>query len=252
MREQVAQQRYVRQGGNPASHDTRSGRNRGDVITYTDRRGAVIASDDGDYDDDYPPRQHTSSIRYTQGNTRYQFHPDQVQHIPPRRSAIPLQEAKRTTEDMPVAPRYRKRRWRPHPLFMLGFGMLFMLGLWQGLTALNTWWQLHQDDAMYGRPRTAQYDVIVGHNDSPTHKTHIIVLNLNAKVVIIELPGGDNSKAKIYQGGQLFGQNADLYPVTLSFRDVNGDGLIDMIVTVQGGQIIFLNKNGQFILQQSH
>ncbi len=257
MNEQIAQHQYQRQQGRPPSHDTQSGQPRGDVITYTDRRGAAIESDEGDYDDDYPPRQHTSSIRYdvdtyTQGNTRYQFHPDQVQHIPRRRSAVPLQEAQRTTEDMTEAPRHRKRRWRPHPLFVLGFGMLLMLGLWQGLTALSNWWQLHQDDATYGRPRTAQYDVIVGHNDSPTNKTHIIAFNLNARVVIIELPGRDSSKAKIYQGAQLFGQNADLDPITLSFRDVNGDGLMDMIVTVQGAQIIYLNKNGQFVPQQSH
>jgi len=64
--------------------------------------------------------------------------------------------------------------------------------------------------------------------------------------------GETSSKAKIYQGPQIFGQNADLDPVTLSFRDVNGDGLLDMIVTVQGAQLMFLNKNGQFVLQQSH
>lgn len=254
MREQIANRQYTRQRGKP---DTRSGHQRGDGITYSDRRGAVIEPDESDYDDEWPPRHHTSGIRYdvdtyTQGNTRYQFHPEQVQHIPRRRSAVPLHEAQRTTEDMPIAPRHRKRRWRSHPLFVLGCGMLLMLGLWQGLTALSNWWQLHQDDATYGRPRTAQYDVVVGHNDSPTHKTHIIAFNLNARVVIIELPGGDSSKAKIYQGVQLFGQNADLDPVTLSFRDVNEDGLLDMIVTVQGAQLIYLNKNGQFVPQQSH
>ena len=97
-----------------------------------------------------------------------------------------------------------------------------------------------------------QYDVVVGHNDSPEHQTHLIVMNLNARVLIIELPGGESNKAKIYQGPQLFGPNADLDPVTLSFRDVDGDGTTDMIVNVQGAQIVFLNKNGQFVLQQSH
>ena len=34
--------------------------------------------------------------------------------------------------------------------------------------------------------------------------------------------------------------------VTLHFKDVNGDGKPDMIVSVQDSTIIFLNENGQF------
>ena len=97
-----------------------------------------------------------------------------------------------------------------------------MLLAWTGLQALGAWWSLHQDDVTYGRPRTAQYDVVVGHNDSASHPTHFIALNLHATVEVIELPGGDSSKAKIYRGPQLFGPGADLYPVTLSFPDPTG------------------------------
>jgi hypothetical protein len=245
MKQQVAQQTYTRK------RQGQSYQQRGDIITYSDSQGRDVEYDVEEDDNQWPQRQGTSAVRY-QGNTpRYQLHPDQVQPMVRRKSAVPI-DTQRTTEDMSVAPPYSKRRWRPHPLFVLGFGMLLMLGLWQGLTMFSNWWQVHQDDATYGRPRTAQYDVIVGHNDSPTNKTHIIALNLNARVEIIELPGGDSSHAKIYQGPQLFGQNADLFPVTLSFRDVNGDGLLDMVINVQGAQIIYLNKNGAFVPPPSH
>src|SRR5713226_3403973 len=241
----------------------------GDRITYQDSRGHVIEADDddeGDYDDVWPPRPPNSARRYNmaspqqQGTTRYQFHPDQVQRIPARRSAQhvpPAQTARGTqhrTEDVPVAPIRRTRSgFRAHPVLWLGVGILLMFAAWTGAQALGAWWMLHQADATYGRPRIAQYDVVVGHNDSPTHQTHLIAMNLHARVVIIEIPGGDSAKAKIYPGPQLYGQDADLYPVTLRFQDVDGDGKTDMIVTVQGTQIVYLNQNGQFVLQpQSH
>lgn len=140
-------------------------------------------------------------------------------------------------------------------MLYLGIGMIVMLGLWTGLTYAVSWYTTWQDDLHFGRPRTAQYDVVVGHNDSPTDKTHIIALNLNRTVVIIELPGGDTSKARIYKGPTLFGQGSELAPVTLSFRDTTGDGRLDMIVHVQDSQLIYLNQkvNGvwQFVPQQS-
>jgi hypothetical protein len=235
----------------------------GERITYQDSRGRVIEADDdeGEYDDVWPPRLPNSSRRYNmaspQGNTRYQFHPDQVQRIPARRSAqhvppaLAARGTQRTTEDIPTAPaRHTRRGFRAHPVLWLGVGMLLMFAAWIGVQALGAWWMLHQADATYGRPRTAQYDVVVGHDDSPTHQTHLIAMNLHARVVIIEIPGGDSAKAKIYQGLQLYGQDADLYPVTLRFQDVDGDGKTDMIVIVQGTQIIYLNQNGQFVQQQ--
>jgi len=240
---------------------------RGENITYQDSRGHVIEADDDDgdaYDDVWPPRLSNSSRRYNiaptqQGNTRYQFHPDQVQPIPPRRSAQPVNGAptargtQRSTEDIPVAPRrHTSSGFRAHPLLWFGLGMILMFAAWIGVQAFGSWWMLHQADATYGRPRTAQYDVVVGHNDSPTHQTHLIAMNLHARVVIVEIPGGDSAKAKIYEGPHLYGVDADLYPVTLRFQDVDGYGKTDMIVTVQGTQIIYLNQNGQFVLQPSH
>src|SRR5260370_12306232 len=50
----------------------------------------------------------------------------------------------------------------------------------------------------------------------------------------------------VYLGPTLLGEGEDLAVVTLRFKDVNGDGKPDMIVSVQDSTIIFLNENGQF------
>ena len=63
---------------------------------------------------------------------------------------------------------------------------------------------------------------------------------------VIEFPGGDPTKAKVYVGPILVGPGQDLSPVTLTFKDVNGDGKPDMIVNVQGSHFVFINDNGQF------
>ena len=108
-----------------------------------------------------------------------------------------------------------------------------------------------QDDWHYGRPRTFQIDAVVGHNDSPSHPSHFIAMNLNRRVLIIELPGGDSSKAKIFNGPVLIGPGQDLAPVTLTFQDVNGDGLVDMIVNVQDAHFVYINAKGTFLPARS-
>jgi hypothetical protein len=135
---------------------------------------------------------------------------------------------------------------RFHWLFYVGMAMLVMTLMWGGLSALNSWWQVKQDDLHYGRPRTYQVDQAVGHNDSPTKPSHFIALNLNRHIEIIEFPGGDPTKAKIYIGPVLMGPGQDLAPVTLAFKDVNGDGKPDMIVMVQDSRFVFINDGSSF------
>lgn len=214
--------------------------------------------DEDGYDDQWPPRTPSSSRRYVQstttsqqhGTTRYTLHPNQVQRMP-----IPArQSAQRLTQEPPAMPLRQRRRsggsvFRSHALGWVVFGMLVIVLGWTGLQALGAWWNLHQDDATYGRPRTAQYDVVVGHNDSASSPTHIIALNLHATIEVIELPGGDATKAKIYQGPHLFGSGADLFPVTLTFPDPTGSGKPNMEIHVQGVLFVYLNQNGQFVPQ---
>jgi hypothetical protein len=133
-------------------------------------------------------------------------------------------------------------RW----LIFAALAATIMILSWMAVSALANWWQVTQDDWHYGRPRTYQVDAVVGHNDSVAHPTHFIAINLNRHIEIIEIPGGDATKAKIYAGPILIGQGQDLTPVTLTFKDVNSDGKPDMIVNVGDSHFVYINENGGF------
>ena len=135
---------------------------------------------------------------------------------------------------------------RAHPLLLLGIGMIVMLVLWTLLTLAVSWWNTTWDDLHYGRLRTFQTDMVVGHNDSSSNLSHFIAMNLNGRIEVIEFPGGDATHAHIYLGPQLYGTGSDLFPVTLSFVDVSGHHQPDMLVHFQASQLIFINAAGGF------
>lgn len=143
------------------------------------------------------------------------------------------------TEDLPE--RYQ-RHLRFHWLFFVGLAMMTMLIGWILLTTVANWWSIQQDDWQYGRPRTAQYDINVGHGTAQHPGSHFIVENLHRQIIVIEIPADDPGKAKIYVGPLLIGPGQDLTPVTLSFKDLNGDGKLDLIINVQQSHFVFLNK----------
>jgi hypothetical protein len=185
------------------------------------RASRTVSQDyEPDDEDDYTTSVPRSDIRYpigrpytfTQGNRRIVLHPEP----PPKKNK--------------------------HYLVYVGVGMLFMLALWVGFQMLGNWWNNH----VYGNPLTYQTDQVVGHSDSTDHPTHFIAINLNSRVTIIEIPGGDPSHARIYSGPTLYSDNGDSIPVTLEFKDVNGDGKVDMIVHIGDKQIIYLNDGTQF------
>ena len=134
-----------------------------------------------------------------------------------------------------------------HWLFILGIGMVLMLGLWAGLSGLTNWWTNHQLDAAYGFPRTYQADAVIYAGDSADHPSHYIFLNLAGTVEIIELPHGDSAHARIYKGPQIFSDNAALVPVTGEFKNVNGR--VEMLVHIQNQVIIYVNDGTQFKAQ---
>jgi hypothetical protein len=143
--------------------------------------------------------------------------------------------------------RSKRNFWHgAHPLLYLGIGMISMLALWTVLTMAVSWLNTTWDDIHYGRPRTFQIDAFVGHNETSGVPSHFIAINLNGRVEIIEFPGGDATKARVYLGPQLYGAGDDLIPVTLRFADVNGDHLQDMIIHIQSSQIVFINDQGGF------
>jgi hypothetical protein len=198
------------------------------TIQRASRQYAPPPQDDPDEDDDYTTSMPRSAIRYPlgrpytyqQGNRRIVFHPEP----PPKKHT--------------------------HWLLYFSVSMLAMLALWVGFQMLGSWWSAHQEDATYGFPRTYQVDAVVGHDDSAAHPTHFVFLNLKGRVVIIELPGGKVAQARIYNGPAIIGGNPEQTPVTADFQDVNGDGKLDMFVTIGTQQFTYLNDGAQFKPQQ--
>ncbi|MBC8162432.1 MAG: hypothetical protein H7Z42_14575 [Roseiflexaceae bacterium] len=104
------------------------------------------------------------------------------------------------------------------------------------------------DDLRYGRPRTDHLTAYVQHGETPGHPTHLMAVNLNRQVSVIEIPGGDPAKARSISGPYLFGAKEDLTPVTLHLRDMDGDGRPDLLIDVRREQIVYLNRDDAFRL----
>src|SRR6266481_8476939 len=168
-----------------------------------------------------------------------------------RTTAAP-RKAGKAAKNLPKMPRQKAVKskgkfWRgAHPLLYLGIGMLAMLALWTVLSMAVSWGSTTWNDLHYGRPRTFQTDAVVDHNDSSSNPSHFIALNLNGRIEVIEFPGGDASKARIYIGPQLYSNGDNLIPVTLSFVDVNGNHHPDMILHFQDTRLVYINENGGF------
>ncbi len=145
-------------------------------------------------------------------------------------------------------PRHNRRHLpRFHGLVWLGVALAVMIVGWVAFTTVAHWWLVTRDDWQYGRPRTFQIDANVGHGTARSPMSHFLALNLNKHIEVIEIPGGDARKSKIYVGPTLIGDGQELTPVTLTFADVNKDGLPDMSIHIGDGTFLFLNqKDGTF------
>lgn len=207
--------------------------------------------DDADVPSGYPdelPRVVPKSVVYRATEAHPVARPVQPSRIPARASRIEVrsgpaprrQSDRRKTEQL-------SRTWRLHPLVFVGLALIIAILGWVVFTTIATWVTNAENHWHYGYPRTAQYDVVVGHQDSAAHPSHFIALNYDGQVEVIEFPGGDVSHARIYTGVALIGPNANLVPVTLVFQDVNGDGKLDMIVIAGTARYVFLNEHGQFV-----
>ena len=122
--------------------------------------------------------------------------------------------------------------------------LLLAVGQW-----VWNWGHTTLDDLQYGRPRTFQVDAFVGHEAGKT-ASHFVALNLHGQVEIMELPGGDPARAKLYIGPQIAASNADLLPVTLSFVENPHTHRLDLLVHCGNTQIRYYNAVDHFEAQK--
>ncbi len=134
-----------------------------------------------------------------------------------------------------------------HGLFLIGVGMLVMIGLFVGGNWAISAWQEHQLDATYSFPRFWQTDQVLGiDHDNASHPSHLIFQNLNGHVVFIVIPAGDISQARIYSVTTLFGPDASSTPVTASFQDLGHTGKLDILIHIGNQTIVYLNTGNGF------
>ncbi len=221
-------------------------------VTLVKKQPRPIEYDVADDDSVYVTRRPSSARKYQQPIQQGIADDLTAQSGPliQRRRASKELNTNNGTMSSAVAPPLMEKRWKRFPLaaVLLGMGVTIILAV--GLSFLGSWWRIHQDDMQYGRPRTFQFDAVVGHEDSASNPTHFILINLNRHVEIIELPGGDGAHAHIYLGPILFGDGQDLTPVTAQVQDVNGDGRPDLIVHIQDQTIVFINTGTAFRPQE--
>jgi len=215
------------------------------------------------YTDDYvidkglmdEPRRNTSVVRLDSPQTTQAHRSSDLQlspSIPQRRPAgltgnLPRQ-SRHTTPRQTETHKHKGIHW----FVPLGVGMLAMLAVWITGSWLLAWSLQRYNDVRYGNPRTYQMDAVVGHNkDSLQKPSHFIATNYNRQAVIIEFMAGDPAKSVSYVAPiYIAGDNGDLAPVTLEFRDVNGDRIPDMIIHIhlpnQDQLSVFINDGSRF------
>jgi hypothetical protein len=198
----------------------------------------------------YQPYHVSPEHVYQQGNQRYHV---RYVDVPPRRSRqaqLPPHRQRHSdideleTERPPASVRQGRG---VHSLVWLGVFLLVLLLGWMGLNVVSSWWQGVQNDWTYGKQRHFEINAVVGHRDSATNPSHFTAENNNGEIIVIELPGGNVTQAKIYQI-ETVPNNAGNPPVKLSFQDMNADGRPDMLVVIGDGSAtlyVTLYNNGK-------
>lgn len=127
-------------------------------------------------------------------------------------------------------------------------GILALLAVYVLVSSVISAGRTLMDDITYGRPRTFHLTANVGRAEEANAPTHLVAMNLERQVVILEIPGGDASRVRTLPGPYLFGAREDLTPVTMRLADVNGDAAPDLVVRVKNEEMVYLNRDGSFNL----
>lgn len=127
-------------------------------------------------------------------------------------------------------------------------GLIAVLAAYVLLSSIFGLMQTFVHDMQYGRPRTFHLTANIGRAEEVGAPTHLIAMNLDRQVVILELPGGDVTQIRTLPGPYLFGAGEDLTPVTMRLADMNGDSAPDLVVRVKNEEMVYLNRESSFAL----
>jgi hypothetical protein len=181
---------------------------------------------------------HRSAKQRTTGQHRTITGQFSVVNNPSHRATGPLQPAY-----IPAQPQRRAARL-PYVITTLLVLTAFALIA----SSLLTWSRIKLDDLRYGRPRTTSLNGFVNHNETGGVPSQFVAMNVNRRVVVFEIPGGDPAQIRTLTGPYLFGANEDLTPVRLRLALVNDDKESDLVVSVKNEEIVYINENGNFRL----
>ncbi len=142
------------------------------------------------------------------------------------------------------APDRPRRMFRFMPLLTAVTYVLALLAIVVLAQRAMTWGQRWLDDVRYGFPRSARISGIVAPGDVDGLPTQIIALNMYGQVSILVLPGSDATQVQVLEGPYLFGRDGAYAVARPTLYDVNGNGQADLLVTIRGEAIVYLNDNG--------
>lgn len=104
------------------------------------------------------------------------------------------------------------------------------------------------DDLRYGMPRTVQLAGVVGAGDSAATPTRFLALNIDGQVSLLILPAGDASRLVALPGPYVIGEQGNTAVPLLQLSDLTGDGAPDLLVTIRGEMVVYVNHAGTFAL----
>jgi hypothetical protein len=108
------------------------------------------------------------------------------------------------------------------------------------------WWTTTiVDQWQYGAGKITQVDNNVGHQG----ESHFVAEWYNHQIIVIEISVANPGNAHIYTIGGFLGQDSEV--VQLSFVDENGDGKLDMVISLQGSTYEKILYNNGSTFQQT-
>jgi len=123
---------------------------------------------------------------------------------------------------------------------------LALLALTVLLQYALTWSRHRIDDVRYGMPRRVHLTGQALPADTPTAPTHVITLNSDGQISILVLPGSDAGRVQVLAGPYLVGLDNRYAVPRPAFADLTGDGRADLLVTVRGETLVYVQEGDGF------